>query len=259
MTNKGLPDLTPAERERYARHLVLPALGEEGQRKLKAARVLLVGVGGLGSPVALYLAGAGVGHIGLVDDDAVGLSNLQRQILHGTATLDRLKVESGRSRLLDLNPDITIEMFPERFDESSAGRIAKTYDLIVDGTDSFDARYTINRACLELGIPYVYGAVFRLEGQVSVLCTAGGPCYQCLFPEPPPAGAVQSGAEAGILGAIPGTIGTLEATEAIKWIAGFGESLIGRLLFYDAGSMRFEEIEVPRNPDCLACGRRGRV
>ena len=246
--------LTERERERYARHLVLPSIGEKGQEKLKAARVLIVGVGGLGSSVALYLAGAGVGKIGLIDDDVVGFSNLQRQVVHGGASLDRPKVESAAARLLDLNSDIDVETFAERFDRESSRRIASSYDLIVDGADNFETRYAINDVCLDFEIPYVYGAVFRLEGQLSLLCTSDGPCYRCLFPEPPPPDSVLSGEQAGILGAVPGTIGTLQATETIKWIVGIKPDLAGRLLVYDSRSLRFEEIAVERNPDCPACG-----
>jgi molybdopterin/thiamine biosynthesis adenylyltransferase len=254
MERRELPDLSARERERYARHLVLPQLDEEGQRRLKAARVLIVGVGGLGSAASLYLAGAGVGRVGIVDHDNVGLSNLQRQVLHGEGMIDRPKVESAKARLADLNRDIRVETFDKRFDRRSGPPIAADYDLIVDGTDNFETRYAINDVCLDLGIPYVYGAIFRLEGQVSLLCAEGGPCYRCLFPEPPPPGTVMTGAEAGILGAVPGTIGTLQATEAIKWIAGAGTPLIGRLLVYDAAAMRFEEISIGANPACPACG-----
>ncbi len=254
MEAKDLPELSTRERERYARHLVLPQLGEEGQRHLKSARALIVGVGGLGSAIALYLAGAGIGRIGVVDADTVSFSNLQRQVLHGEGTLDHPKVESAAERLADLNADIAVELFPERFDRTSGRRIAADYDLVIDGTDNFETRYAINDVCLALRIPYVYGAIFRLEGQVSLLGIDGGPCYCCLFPEPPAPETVLPGAQAGILGAVPGTIGTLQATEAIKWIAGVGVPLVGRLLVYDAAAMRFEEIAIEANPDCPACG-----
>jgi len=254
MREKALPELTPSERERYARHLALPSIGETGQRRLKAARVLVIGVGGLGSPISMYLAAAGVGHLGLVDDDAVSLSNLQRQVAHGTSTLGRPKVASGLERLLDLNPEVDVHPYHERFTAETAAGIASSYDLIVDGTDNFDTRYVINQTCVRLGIPYVYGAIFRLEGQVSVFGTPDGPCYVCVFPEPPPPETVLSGAEAGIMGAIPGTIGTLQATEAIKWIVGIGMPLVGRLLVYDAAGMAFESIEVTKNPVCPVCG-----
>jgi adenylyltransferase/sulfurtransferase len=221
---------------------------------LKAARVLIVGVGGLGSSIALYLAGAGVGTLKLVDDDVVSLSNLQRQVLHGTAWLGRPKTESAQARLNDLNPDIEVISAQERFTEDSGVGIATGYDLVVDGTDNFQARYDINTACLKLGIPYVYGAIFRLEGQASVLCTQDGPCYRCLFPSPPPPDTVLPGEQAGILGAVPGVIGAIQATEVIKWIVGFGSPLAGRLLVYDGAGMRFDTIHVEKNPTCPACG-----
>jgi len=244
--------LTERERDRYARHLVLPQIGEAGQEKLKGSRVLIVGLGGLGSPIALYLAGAGVGTIGLVDADVVAFSNLQRQVIHGASTLDRPKVESARRRLCDLNDDITIEVHDERFTLETGRKISSGYDLILDGTDNFETRYVINDVCLEIGIPYVYGAIFRLEGQLSIFCTEGGPCYRCLFPEPP--GSVMTGEEAGVLGVVPGTIGGLQATEAIKWIVGLEPHLVGRLLVYDAHALRFEEIAIDVNPTCVSCG-----
>jgi len=253
ITSERWPALSDRERVRYARHLVLPSIGEAGQRKLKAARILVVGLGGLGSASTLYLAGAGVGTIGVVDDDVVTLTNLQRQILHGERMLDRPKADSARRRLADLNRDIVIETHAERFDRSSGRRLAAGYDLIVDGTDNFETRYAINDVCLDLGIPYVYGAIFRLEGQLSVLCIERGPCYRCLFPDPPAAETVPTGEQAGILGAVPGTIGTLQATEAIRCIVGFGAPLVGRLLLYDAAAMRFEEVEIESNPACPAC------
>ncbi len=248
-------DLTEREESRYARHLVLPSIGREGQLRLKAARVLLVGAGGLGSAISLYLAGVGVGHLTIVDDDTVGLSNLQRQILHGTATLGHPKTASAQQRLNDLNPDIEIRPIEERFTSQNARTLARGYDLIVDGTDNFDTRYLINDTCLSIGIPYVYGAIFRLSGQLSVLCTPEGPCYRCLFPEAPPKHSVLSGERAGILGAIPGVIGTLQATEVIKWIVGFGQPLRNRLLVFHGGDLRFDEIHVLKNPDCPACGK----
>jgi sulfur-carrier protein adenylyltransferase/sulfurtransferase len=250
---KRLQPLSPQERQRYARHLVLPHIGQEGQAQLKAARVLLVGVGGLGSAIALYLAGVGVGHLGLVDDDIVSLSNLQRQVIHGTAWLNRPKVDSAKTRIADLNPDIEVNVYNTRFSSDNGLEIASDYDLIVDGTDNFQSRYVINDTCLKLGIPYVYGAIFRLEGQVSVFCAMEGPCYTCVFPEPPPE-TVLTGEQAGILGAVPGTIGTIQATEVIKLIVGFGSTLIGRLLIYDGAGMRFDEICISKNPECPACG-----
>jgi len=246
--------LTPQEETRYARHLALPSIGLEGQLKLKAARVLLVGAGGLGSAIAMYLAGTGIGTLGIVDDDEVSLSNLQRQVLHGTAQLGQPKTESARSRLEDLNPDVCIQTHQERFTRKRGREIAMDYDIIVDGTDNFPTRYDINDVCLQSGIPYVYGAIFRLQGQASVFCTQEGPCYRCLFPDPPPAESVRTGAQAGIFGAIPGTIGTIQATEVVKWIVGFGEPLVSRLLVYEAGSMRFDEIAISKNPSCNACG-----
>ncbi|MBE0634736.1 molybdopterin-synthase adenylyltransferase MoeB [Candidatus Bipolaricaulota bacterium] len=253
MEQRDRVPLTSQERARYARHLVLPHIGEVGQEKLKAARVLLVGVGGLGSAIALYLAGVGVGQLVLLDDDVVSLSNLQRQVLHGTAWLGRPKVESAKERIADLNPDIHVVAVNERFTKETGMDLATGVDLILDGTDNFQARYDINEVCLKQGIPYVYGAIFRLEGQVSLLCTDEGPCYRCLFPEPP-SEPVLTGEEAGILGAVPGTIGTIQATEAIKWIVGFGSALIGRLLVYDGAAMRFDTLHIEKNPDCPACG-----
>ena len=241
--------LSSQERARYARHLALPSIGEGGQRRLKAACVLIVGAGGLGSASSLYLAGAGVGRIGIVDDDVVALSNLQRQVLHGTDSLGRPKTASARSRLLNLNSDIEAVAYPIRFTRDSAAEIARSYDVIVDGTDNFETRYVINETCLHLGIPYVYGAVSGLDGQASLLCLSDGPCYRCLFPQAP-TGSVPE----GILGAIPGVIGAIQATETIKHIVGIGRPLIGRLLVFDGAAMRFEDILVDKNPDCPWCG-----
>jgi len=204
----------------------------------------------------MYLAAAGVGRIGIVDGDTVGLSNLQRQIVHGTGTIGWPKVESARARLADLNPDVETAVYSEPFTAENAERIASGYELVVDGTDSFAARYLINDVCLELGIPFVYGAVFRTEGQVSLFCVHDGPCYRCVFPQSPPPESVLTSGEAGVLGSVPGTIGTLQATEAVKFILGLGTSLLGRLLVYDAVGMRFERISLARNPDCPACGAR---
>ncbi len=251
-------ELSSQERERYARHLVLPSVGEAGQLRLKHSRVLVIGAGGLGSAALLYLAGVGVGHIGIVDDDDVTLSNLQRQILHGTSTLHQPKTASARHRLLDVNPDIEVASHPVRFAASNAQEIARDYDIVVDGTDNFETRYIINDACLAIGIPYVYGAIFRLEGQASLLCTPDGPCYRCLFPQSPPRGSVLAGSEAGILGAIPGVIGTLEAVEAIKVIVGFGRSLRGRLLVFDGAALRFNEVRIEKDPACPSCGTSAR-
>jgi len=245
--------LSAEEVNRYIRQIVLPGIGQAGQRKLRDAAVLIVGVGGLGSPASLYLTAAGIGRIGLVDHDSVSLSNLQRQVIHSTENIGRPKVESAAKRLSALNPTIEIETYAEPFTSSSAERIGRGYDLIIDGTDNFPARYLMNDLSLKLGIPFVYGAIFRMEGQVSVFPGEGGPCYRCLFPEPPPADTVLSCEEAGILGVVPGTIGTIQATEAIKLILGIGTPLIGRLLVYDALTMRFETIAISKDPDCPVC------
>jgi adenylyltransferase/sulfurtransferase len=250
----NLPELNRDEILRYSRHLLIPDVGLEGQRKLKNAKVLVVGTGGLGSPVALYLAAAGIGCIGLVDYDVVDDSNLQRQVIHGTSTLGELKVESARQRMLDLNPFIQVDVFNEPFTSENALRIAEPYDLIIDGTDNFPTRYLVNDVCVLQGKPNVYGSIFRFEGQVSVFYAKEGPCYRCLFPEPPPPGLVPSCAEGGVLGVLPGTIGTLQATEAIKLILGIGTPLIGRLLLYDALEMSFQTVKLRKNPNCKVCG-----
>ena len=246
--------LSPAEFSRYARHLSLAEVGLLGQQKLRAARVLIVGAGGLGSPAALYLAAAGVGTLGLVDDDQVDLANLQRQILHGTGTLGRPKLESAAARIQDLNPEVKLRLFPVRLDSHNALDILGQFDLTLDGTDNFPTRYLINDASVLLGKPYLYGSIFRFEGQVSVLGAPGGPCYRCLFPAPPPPGLIPNCAEAGVLGVLPGVIGTLQATEAIKLVLNLGEPLIGRLLLYDALTARFRELGIVRNPSCPVCG-----
>ncbi len=249
-----LPSLSHSEIHRYSRHLLIPEVGLEGQRKLKAASVLVIGTGGLGSPVALYLAAAGVGRIGLVDYDVVDFSNLQRQVIHGTSTLGVLKVESARQRMLDINPDIQVDVYNEPFTSENALRIAADYDVLIDGTDNFPTRYLTNDVCVLLGKPNVYGSIFRFEGQVSVFDARRGPCYRCLFPEPPPPGLVPSCAEGGVLGVLPGTIGTLQATEALKLILGIGQPLIGRLLLYNALDMSFEFVKLRKNPACKICG-----
>jgi len=254
-----LPDLTPEELVRYARHLVLPEFGLEGQRRLKAARVLCVGAGGLGSPVALYLAAAGVGTLGLVDFDVVDASNLQRQILHGAPDVGRPKVESARDRLRAINPGVEVETYHVRLTSANALDLVAAYDVIVDGADNFPTRYLVNDACVLAGKPNAYGAIFRFEGQASVFATKDGPCYRCLFPEPPPPGEVPSCAEAGVLGVLPGLIGTIQATEAIKLISGIGEPLIGRLMVYDALRMSFDELKLRKDPDCPVCGIRPTV
>jgi adenylyltransferase/sulfurtransferase len=239
---------------RYSRHLLIPEVGLEGQRKLKQSSILVIGTGGLGSPVALYLAAAGIGRIGLVDYDVVDFSNLQRQVIHGTAGLGALKVESARSRMLDLNPDIQVEVYNEPFTSQNAMRIAADYDIIIDGTDNFPTRYLTNDVCVLLGKPNVYGSIFRFDGQVSVFDARRGPCYRCLFPEPPPPGLVPSCAEGGVLGVLPGTIGTLQATEALKLLLGIGQPLIGSLLLFNALDMSFEFVKLRKNPHCKICG-----
>jgi len=249
-----LPGLSHEEILRYSRHLLIPEVGLEGQRRLKAASVLVIGTGGLGSPVALYLAAAGVGRIGLVDYDVVDASNLQRQVIHGTSTLGELKVESARRRMLDLNPDIEVHVYNEPFTSANAMRIARDYDLLIDGTDNFPTRYLTNDVCVLLGKPNVYGSIFRFDGQVSVFDARHGPCYRCLFPEPPPPGLVPSCAEGGVLGVLPGTIGTLQATEALKVLLGIGEPLIGKLMLYNALDMSFEFVRLRKNPNCKVCG-----
>ena len=249
-----LPNLSHEEILRYSRHLLIPEVGLDGQRKLKAASILVIGTGGLGSPVALYLAAAGIGRIGLVDYDVVDSSNLQRQVIHGTSTINQLKVESARARMLDLNPDIQVDVYNEAFTSENAMRIAADYDLIIDGTDNFPTRYLTNDLCVLTGKPNVYGSIFRFDGQVSVFDARHGPCYRCLFPEPPPPGLVPSCAEGGVLGILPGTIGTLQATEALKLILGIGEPMIGRLLLYNALDMSFEFVKLKKNPKCKVCG-----
>ena len=249
-----LPDLTHEEILRYSRHLLIPEVGLEGQRKLKAASVLVIGTGGLGSPVAMYLAAAGVGHIGLVDYDVVDASNLQRQVIHGTSRLGERKVLSARERLLDINPLIEVTIYDEPFTSANALDIAKDYDILIDGTDNFPTRYLVNDVSVLLGKPNVYGSIFRFDGQVSVFYAKEGPCYRCLFPEPPPPGLVPSCAEGGVLGVLPGTIGTLQATEALKLILGIGEPLIGHLLLYNALEMSFDFIRLRKNPQCKICG-----
>jgi molybdopterin/thiamine biosynthesis adenylyltransferase/rhodanese-related sulfurtransferase len=249
-----LPMLSREEILRYSRHLLIPEVGLDGQRKLKAASILVIGTGGLGSPVSLYLAAAGIGHIGLVDYDVVDFSNLQRQVIHGTSGIGTLKVESARKRMLDLNPDIQVDIYNEPFTSANAREIAQSYDLIIDGTDNFPTRYLTNDLCVLTGKPNVYGSIFRFDGQVSVFDARRGPCYRCLFPEPPPPGLVPSCAEGGVLGVLPGTIGTLQASEAIKLILDIGEPLIGKLLLYNALDMSFEFVKLRKNPGCKVCG-----
>ncbi len=249
-----LPELTTDELARYSRQIILPEMGTEGQRRLKAARVLCVGTGGLGSPLALYLAAAGVGTLGLVDFDVVDASNLQRQILHATRDIGRNKLDSAEEKLRALNPALNVVKHATRLTSENALEILRDYDLVADGTDNFPTRYLVNDACVLLGKPNVYGSIFRFEGQASVFATAEGPCYRCLYPEPPPPGTVPSCAEGGVLGILPGLVGIIQATEVIKLILGHGDSLIGRLLLVDAAQMRFRELKLRKNPDCPVCG-----
>jgi len=249
-------DLTSADRQRYARHLLLPEVGEAGQRKLKAARVLCVGAGGLGSPATMYLAAAGVGTIGLVDFDAVDLSNLQRQLLHGTPDVGRPKLASAAETLERLNPEVEVIPFETRLTSANALEIMEYFDIVVDGADNFATRYLVNDACVLCAKPNVHGSVLRFAGQAAVFWPAGGgPCYRCLFPQPPPAGSIPSCAEAGVLGVLPGLIGTLQATETLKLILGVGRPLVGRLLTLDALAMRWREIKIARDPRCPVCGQ----
>jgi adenylyltransferase/sulfurtransferase len=246
--------LSHEELRRYSRHLILPEVGLEGQKKLKNASVLLVGAGGLGSPLAMYLAAAGVGRLGLVDFDVVDESNLQRQLLHGTGDVGRAKLDSARDRIEDLNPHVQVDLHEVRLSSENALDIIRDYDIVADGTDNFPTRYLVNDACVLTGTPNVYASIFRFEGQVSVFATQDGPCYRCLYDEPPPPGLVPSCAEGGVLGVLPGTVGTLQATEVIKLICGIGEPLVGRLLLFDALSMRFRTLKLRKNPDCPVCG-----
>ena len=248
------PQLSHAEVLRYSRHLLLPEVGVSGQRKLKAARVLTIGAGGLGSPLSLYLAAAGVGTIGIVDFDAVDLTNLQRQIVHGTSTLGQPKLESAEARLTDLNPNVRIEKHELRLSSENALDIVREYDIVVDGTDNFPTRYLVNDACVLLGKPNVYGSIFRFEGQASLFYAKEGPCYRCIYSEPPPPGLVPSCAEGGVLGVLPGIIGSIQALETIKWIIGAGDSLIGRLVLFDALKLRFRELQLRKDPACPICG-----
>jgi adenylyltransferase/sulfurtransferase len=246
--------LTNAEVKRYSRHLIMPEVGVDGQVKLKAAKVLCIGAGGLGSPVALYLAAAGVGTIGIVDFDVVDFSNLQRQIIHGTPDVGRSKLASAKDRLNATNPEVRVITHDLALSSENALELFKPYDVIVDGTDNFPTRYLVNDACVLLGKPNAYGSIFRFEGQASVFATKDGPCYRCLYPEPPPPGLVPSCAEGGVLGVLPGIIGVIQATEAVKLIMGIGEPLIGRFLIYDALRMKFRELKLRKDPDCPVCG-----
>src|SRR5213594_675374 len=244
------------ELQRYSRHLIMPEVTADGQRRLKAARVLCIGAGGLGSPAALYLTAAGVGTIGIVDFDDVDLSNLQRQILHGTKDVGRGKLESARDRLCDINPEIDIKLHECRFSSENAPQLVAQYDVVVDGSDNFPTRYLSNDVCVFARKPNVYGSVFRFDGQTTVFAPhLGGPCYRCLFPEPPPPGSVPNCAQAGVLGVLPGIVGTIQANEAIKLILGVGEPLVGRLLYFDALKMKFREFNLRRDPECPVCGK----
>jgi adenylyltransferase/sulfurtransferase len=239
---------------RYSRHLIMPEVGMEGQLKLKSAKVLLIGTGGLGAPLGLYLTAAGVGRIGLVDFDVVDFTNLQRQVIHGTSDVGRKKLDSAGDRMHEINPYVRIDKHEVALSSENAMEILKDYDIVVDGTDNFPTRYLVNDACVLLGKPNVYGSIFRFEGQATVFAYQGGPCYRCLYPEPPPPGLVPSCAEGGVLGILPGMIGIVQATETVKLILGSGEPLVGRLLLYDALNMRFRELKLRKNPDCPVCG-----
>lgn len=246
--------LSKEEILRYSRHLIMPEVGMEGQLKLKSAKVLLVGTGGLGAPLGLYLSAAGVGRIGLVDFDVVDYTNLQRQVIHGTKDVGRKKLDSASDKMHDINPYVAIDRHEVALTSENALEILKDYDIVVDGTDNFPTRYLVNDACVLLGKPNVYGSIFRFEGQATVFAYQGGPCYRCLYPEPPPPGLVPSCAEGGVLGILPGTIGLVQATETVKLILGIGEPLVGRLLLYDALAMRFRELKLRKNPECPVCG-----
>jgi MoaD family protein len=248
------PELTREEVQRYSRHLIMPEVGVDGQRKLKAARVLCIGAGGLGAPASMYLAAAGVGTIGLVDFDVVDASNLHRQIIYGTPDVGRPKLEAAHERITAMNPDVKVVEHETMLTSKNALEIFKDYDVVLDGTDNFQTRYLVNDACVLLGKPNAYGSIFRFDGQASVFAVKGGPCYRCLYPEPPPPGLVPSCAEGGVLGVLPGVIGIIQATEAIKLILGTGQPLVGRLLLYDALQMRFRELKLRRDPDCPVCG-----
>src|SRR6266851_38728 len=246
--------LSPKETQRYSRHLIMPEVGVEGQKRLKAASVLLIGAGGLGSPLGLYLAAAGIGRLGLVDFDVVDFSNLQRQVLHGTNDVGRPKLQSAKDRLQAINPEVRLDLYETKLTSANAFDILGPYDVVIDGTDNFPTRYLVNDACVLLKKPNVYGSIFRFDGQASVFYPPQGPCYRCLYPEPPPPGEVPSCAEGGVLGILPGLIGCIQATEGVKLILGKGSPLIGRLLLYDALQMKFQEFKVRRNPKCPMCG-----
>jgi sulfur-carrier protein adenylyltransferase/sulfurtransferase len=254
LASHDLPSLNNEEVLRYSRHLIMPEVGMEGQQKLKAARVLCIGTGGLGSPLALYLSAAGVGTIGLVDFDVVDFTNLQRQVIHFTGDVGRPKLESAREKIAAINPFVNVRTFNTKLTSANALELFADFDIIVDGTDNFPTRFLVNDACVFTGKPNVYGSIFRFEGQASVFAAKDGPCYRCLYPEPPPPGLVPSCAEGGVLGILPGLVGLIQATEAIKLILGSGQPLIGRLLLIDALGMKFRELKLRKNPDCVVCG-----
>ncbi len=258
LSSNGSP-LSNQEVLRYSRHLLMPEVGLEGQARLKSSSALVIGTGGLGSPVAMYLAAAGVGRIGLVDYDVVDFSNLQRQVLHGTSTIGQRKVLSAQARVNDINPEVQVDVYDEPFTSENAFRIAEPYQVIIDGTDNFPTRYLVNDLCVLTGKPNVYGSIFRFEGQLSVFWAEHGPCYRCLFPEPPPPGLVPSCAEGGVFGVLPGTIGALQASEALKLLLGIGDPMIGRLLLFDALEMSFQELKLKKNPDCRVCSENADV
>jgi molybdopterin/thiamine biosynthesis adenylyltransferase/rhodanese-related sulfurtransferase len=253
-TDLDLPTLNAEEIKRYSRHLIMPEIGMDGQRRLKAGSVLCIGAGGLGSPAAMYLAAAGVGRIGIVDFDVVDYSNLQRQLLHTTPDVGISKLQSAKNKLNALNPHVQVDTYEEALSSDNAMRLFKGYDVILDGTDNFPTRYLVNDACVLMGIPNAYGSIFRFEGQASVFATKDGPCYRCLYPEPPPPGLVPSCAEGGVLGVLPGVIGVIQATESIKLLTGVGNPLIGRFMIYDALNMKFRELKLRKDPDCPVCG-----
>ena len=254
VTAPATPELSQDEIKRYSRHLIMPEVGMDGQRRLKTSSVLCIGAGGLGSPAAMYLAAAGVGRIGIVDFDVVDFSNLQRQLLHGTPDVGRSKLQSARDRLQALNPNVQIDTYETALSSENALKLFEPYDVILDGTDNFPTRYLVNDACVLSGKPNAYGSIFRFEGQASVFAVKGGPCYRCLYPEPPPPGLVPSCAEGGVLGVLPGIIGVIQATESIKLMLGIGEPLVGRFLIYDALKMRFRELKLRKDPECPVCG-----
>jgi len=253
-TATELPTLNAEEIKRYSRHLIMPEVGMDGQRRIKQGSVLCIGAGGLGSPAAMYLAAAGVGRLGIVDFDVVDYSNLQRQLLHTTNDVGRTKLESAKNKINALNPHVQVDTYEEALSSDNAMRLFKGYDVILDGTDNFPTRYLVNDACVLMGIPNAYGSIFRFEGQASVFATKDGPCYRCLYPEPPPPGLVPSCAEGGVLGVLPGVIGVIQATESIKLLTGIGQPLIGRFLIYDALNMKFRELKLRKDPDCPVCG-----